>query len=127
MKFSRSLIACRWWRSDLGTARGGRTDAHTACPLLAYPNGGTSATVESAAAAAGHDLAFTTVPRAWTAGTDRFKVPRINMWEGKVTSPFGRFSGAALDYTVYWRPFILWISELHGIGRWERFFGTRTA
>jgi peptidoglycan/xylan/chitin deacetylase (PgdA/CDA1 family) len=97
------------------------------CPLLAYPNGGTSAAVESAAAAAGHTLAFTTVPRAWTVGSNPYQVPRINMWEGKITSPFGRFSGAALDYTIYWRPFVLWLSERHGFGKLQRFFGARTA
>jgi peptidoglycan/xylan/chitin deacetylase (PgdA/CDA1 family) len=111
---------------DLTRARQGvERELGTACPLMAFPNGGTSNTVAAAAKAVGHARAFTTVPRAWMKGQDPHWVPRINMWEGKVTAPSGRFSAAAFDYTVYFRPFVAWVAEASGIERFARLLWTR--
>jgi peptidoglycan/xylan/chitin deacetylase (PgdA/CDA1 family) len=93
------------------------------CALFAYPNGGTNNGVAAAVAATGHELAFTTERRAWFPGEDPYHVPRVNMWEGKVASPAGEFSGAAFDYAAFWRPFLVWVAAARGVGRVARFLG----
>jgi peptidoglycan/xylan/chitin deacetylase (PgdA/CDA1 family) len=75
------------------------------CDLLAYPNGDTSETVIEATRMAGYELAFTTRPGVWTSATDPFAVPRVNIWEGKVTNPLGHFSPALFEHAVFWRPY----------------------
>jgi hypothetical protein len=48
-------------------------------------------------------MAFTTIPGVFAPDTNPLLIPRINIWERKVTSPAGRFSRAAFEYAVFWK------------------------
>lgn len=98
-----------------------------ACLLMAYPNGGTSPEVAAAVAGAGHAIAYTTDPRIWMRGEGAHNVPRINMCEAKLVGPSGTFSGAAFDYAVYWRPFMLWVTQADSWTAVRRFVGATCA
>jgi peptidoglycan/xylan/chitin deacetylase (PgdA/CDA1 family) len=74
------------------------------CGLFAYPNGSWSEGVRRQVEAAGYTAAFTTYPAPWTADSDHLLIPRINIWEGSATGATGRFSRAALEYTLFWKP-----------------------
>ncbi len=73
------------------------------CLLFAYPNGDCSSEVRDAVAAAGYRFAFLNHPGIWTKDTDPFLIPRFNIWEGKLVSPFGRFSRISFEYTAFWK------------------------
>jgi peptidoglycan/xylan/chitin deacetylase (PgdA/CDA1 family) len=75
------------------------------CFAFAYPNGNWSQEVRASVAKAGYTLAFRNVPGAWTADTDPLLIPRVNVWEGTVVNPLGRFSPIAFDYAVFWRSY----------------------
>jgi peptidoglycan/xylan/chitin deacetylase (PgdA/CDA1 family) len=74
------------------------------CGLFAYPNGSWSESVRRQVEVAGYTAAFTTHPAPWTADSDPLLIPRINIWEGSATGARGRFSRAALEYTLFWKP-----------------------
>lgn len=75
------------------------------CRLFAYPNGDWSAEVRDLVAQAGYQLAFANRPGVWTRASDRFAIPRTNLWEGSLVGPGGRFSAIAFDYAVFWQAF----------------------
>lgn len=73
------------------------------CRLLAYPNGDFSPAVRAQAHAAGYTMAFTTIPGASSPSGDPLLIPRINVWERKLTGLTGRFSRVAFEYSVFWK------------------------
>lgn len=75
------------------------------CALFAYPNGSWSPKVKEKVAEHGYSLAFTNSPGIWTAKTDPWLIPRVNLWEQSVLGIFGSFSPAVFKYTVFWRSF----------------------
>jgi peptidoglycan/xylan/chitin deacetylase (PgdA/CDA1 family) len=85
-------------KQRLETALGGE------CNLFAYPNGGWSGEVRRQVQAAGYAAAFTTQAVPWTAESDPFLIPRVNMWEGDAVGASGRFSRPMLEYTLFWKP-----------------------
>lgn len=75
------------------------------CALFAYPNGSWSPGVCELVKEAGYSIAFSNDVGVWTALTDRHLVPRVNIWEGSIVGPSGRFSPAAFTYAVFWRSY----------------------
>lgn len=73
------------------------------CALLAYPNGNHDRSVYLLAAEAGYTLAFANRPGCWTKDTDFLQIPRVNIWERKLTSPAGHFSSAMAEYYLFWQ------------------------
>jgi len=73
------------------------------CDLFAYPNGNTSAVTRRILAEEDFRAAFTTQIGAWTGGTDRMAIPRINVCEASVVGLTGRFSRAMFQYSVFWK------------------------
>jgi peptidoglycan/xylan/chitin deacetylase (PgdA/CDA1 family) len=73
------------------------------CDCFAYPNGDWSQPVRELAAKAGYQLAFANSPGIWEANSDRFSIPRVNVWEGSFTGLTGRFSRIALEYAIFWK------------------------
>jgi peptidoglycan/xylan/chitin deacetylase (PgdA/CDA1 family) len=73
------------------------------CDLFAYPNGNTSAATRRILAEEGFTAAFTTQIGAWTGGTDRMAIPRINVCEASVVGLTGQFSRAMFQYSVFWK------------------------
>jgi peptidoglycan/xylan/chitin deacetylase (PgdA/CDA1 family) len=73
------------------------------CRWLAYPNGDWSPEVRDKAEAAGYEFAFTTLPGVMTRRCDSLLIPRMNVWEGKITAWRGRFSRVAFEYGVFWK------------------------
>jgi len=76
---------------------------HRRCDLFAYPNGNSSAATRQILAEEGFTAAFTTERGAWTSGSDRMAIPRINVCEESVVGPTGRFSPAMFQYNVFWK------------------------
>lgn len=74
------------------------------CMMLAYPNGNHNAGIREAARHAGYTLAFANKRGCWTREADLFQIPRINIWEAKLTAPGGRFSRAMAEYYLFWQP-----------------------
>jgi peptidoglycan/xylan/chitin deacetylase (PgdA/CDA1 family) len=73
------------------------------CDLFAYPNGNTSAATRLILAEESFSAAFTTERGAWTVGSDRMAIPRINVCEASVVGLAGRFSPAMFQYNVFWK------------------------
>jgi len=73
------------------------------CDSFAYPNGNHSAATRRLVAEAGFKLAFTTERGTWTTETDPLAIPRVNISESDVTGPFGHFSPAMFEYSVFWK------------------------
>ena len=92
-------------REELETSRAGFEEAlGSECRLFAYPNGSCSHAVRLQVEAAGYRAAFTTAPLPWTAESDPLLIPRVNIWEKSAAGITGRFSRAALEYTLFWKP-----------------------
>lgn len=72
------------------------------CRTLAYPNGDHDETAVQAARDAGYTRAFTTKRGLWTKHSSSLRIPRINISEQKLTGPFGRFSPAMAEYSLFW-------------------------
>ena len=72
------------------------------CALFAYPNGDCSPEVRELVAQSGYELAFLNSAGAWTRECDPLQIPRMNVWEGKVTDSSGNFSRVAFDYNLFW-------------------------
>ncbi|MDE3009390.1 MAG: polysaccharide deacetylase family protein [Pseudomonadota bacterium] len=81
--------------------------------LFSYPNGDWNAAARARVEAAGYRLAFANDPGVWCADTDPLAIPRINLSEGKVTGPDGRFSVAALSYYLIWQPWRVHCADRH--------------
>lgn len=75
------------------------------CLLFAYPNGDWSPDVRDAVAQSGYLAAFINSPGIWQEQSHRLSIPRINVWEGSLTSPGGRFSRLALEYAIFWKAY----------------------
>ncbi len=91
--------------SELTTSRDAiEANLQQSCVMLAYPNGNHDAGIREAARAAGYRLAFANQRGCWTNKTDLFQIPRINIWEAKLTTPRGRFSQAMAEYYLFWQP-----------------------
>ena len=73
------------------------------CRLFANPNSDWSYAVREMVAQAGYELAFAGGPGVWERDTDPLLIPRVNLWEGSVTSRSGAFSRIALEYTTFWK------------------------
>lgn len=73
------------------------------CSMFAYPNGDWTLEARELVSEAGYKRAFTTEICAWTAESDLLTIPRVNIYDGKLTGLFGRFSPAVFEYTVFWR------------------------
>ena len=76
------------------------------CRALSYPNGDVSQEVRDIVDRCGYKQAFINSPGVWQEEGDPFLVPRINLSEGTVTSPDGRFSPLAFEHRVFWNAFI---------------------
>jgi peptidoglycan/xylan/chitin deacetylase (PgdA/CDA1 family) len=72
------------------------------CSLFAYPNGDTSEELASIAREAGYKAAFVNEPGVWSESTDSMLVPRVNIWEGSLVTPWGTFSRLAVEYAIFW-------------------------
>lgn len=75
------------------------------CGLFAYPNSEWSLRVREQVAQAGYEMAFAYGPGVWTRDSDPFVIPRINIWEGHLVGPAGRFSRKAFEYAVFWKAY----------------------
>ena len=53
---------------------------------------------------AGYRYGFRNAPGIWSAVTDPLLIPRVNLWDGKLTDSRGRFSAEHLEYSIYWNP-----------------------
>jgi peptidoglycan/xylan/chitin deacetylase (PgdA/CDA1 family) len=76
-----------------------------ACSLFAYPNGDWSPQVRDLVAQAGYQAAFINAPGIWREQTHRLSIPRVNVWEGSLTLPGGRFSRLMLEYAIFWKAY----------------------
>jgi len=91
-------------RQEIGKSKGAIEAAlYKRCDLFAYPNGNSSAATRRILAEEGFTAAFTTERGAWTSGSDRMAIPRVNMCEAKVVGLTGRFSSAMFQYNVFWK------------------------
>jgi peptidoglycan/xylan/chitin deacetylase (PgdA/CDA1 family) len=72
------------------------------CPWLAYPNGDWSESVRQLVSKSGYQRAFANAPGIWKHDTNLLSIPRVNIWEGKLTGSNGRFSRMNVEYTVFW-------------------------
>lgn len=75
----------------------GPTDA------VSYPNGSADSRVISTARRAGYRLGFLNCAGIWGAATNPFSIPRVNLWDGKMTDSHGNFSAAHLEYSIFWK------------------------
>jgi len=75
------------------------------CSLFAYPNGDASEELASITRAAGYKAAFVNEPGVWSESTDSMLVPRVNIWEGSLVTPWGAFSRLAVEYSIFWSAF----------------------
>lgn len=80
------------------------TQPQSTVSAISYPNGSVTADVARAASRAGYRLGFTTALGVCRSATDQLLLPRINVWDGKLTSIRGRFSEDKLRYSLFWQP-----------------------
>ncbi|MCU1240402.1 MAG: polysaccharide deacetylase [Candidatus Acidoferrum typicum] len=73
------------------------------CTLFAYPNGSWSEHVRRSVIEFGYARAFINAPGLWKRDRDQYLIPRVNLWEGSLIGPFGRFSPAVFLYSTFWR------------------------
>jgi len=73
------------------------------CNHFAYPNGDWSAETQRVVADAGFTRAMTTESGAWVFTSDPLAIPRMNVSEGNVVGPNGRFWPAMFQYAVVWK------------------------
>jgi peptidoglycan/xylan/chitin deacetylase (PgdA/CDA1 family) len=69
---------------------------------FSYPNGSWSAEIRDLIIRQGYPQAFTTEMGIWNADTDAWAIPRVNIWEGSVVGPMGRFSRIVFEYATFW-------------------------
>lgn len=70
---------------------------------ISYPNGDCSQPVREAAAEVGYSTGFLNSPGVWSASCDPLAVPRINLWDRKITDRHGNFHRAHVEHALYWR------------------------
>jgi peptidoglycan/xylan/chitin deacetylase (PgdA/CDA1 family) len=75
------------------------------CTLFAYPNGYWSTEVHDHVVKAGYSLAFVNSLGIWNSDIDLWLIPRVNIWEGSLIGPSGRFSPAVFLYLTLWRTY----------------------
>jgi len=75
------------------------------CRLFAYPNGSWSKDVRRSVKELGYERAFINTPGLWNDNSDPYLIPRVNLWEGSLVGPFGKFSPAAFLYSTFWRAY----------------------
>jgi peptidoglycan/xylan/chitin deacetylase (PgdA/CDA1 family) len=75
------------------------------CKMFAYPNGSWSAEVRNLVAQVRYTQAFINHPGIWKPETDPWVIPRVNVWEGSLTSSNGCFSAPVFQYAVFWRAY----------------------
>jgi len=73
------------------------------CMAFSYPNGDWSPEIRDLVIQGGYRQAFTTEIGIWTADTDPWLIPRVNIWEGSIIGPSGRFSPVVFEYATVWR------------------------
>jgi peptidoglycan/xylan/chitin deacetylase (PgdA/CDA1 family) len=73
------------------------------CTLFSYPNGSWSPEIRELVRKDGYTQAFVNDPGIWNSSTDPWLIPRVNIWEGKLTGPSGRFSPVLFQYNTFWR------------------------
>ena len=81
------------------------------CALLAYPNGDWSETVRTMAGQCGYKLAFANSPGVWRSNGNQLSIPRLNIWEGKLTGKQGRFSEIEFEYATFWKAYRALLKE----------------
>ena len=67
---------------------------------FAYPNGDLNQRVREQVVKAGYACAFTTEPRCYGPGDDKYEIPRFLLHDGNVTGLRGKFSPAMLNMTL---------------------------
>ena len=75
------------------------------CTLFSYPHGNSSPEVRALVARAGYRLAFLNSAGVWTRDSDPLLIPRVNVWEGMLVGPWGRFSRVAFEYAILWKAY----------------------
>jgi peptidoglycan/xylan/chitin deacetylase (PgdA/CDA1 family) len=75
------------------------------CSTFAYPNGDWSPQIRDLVAQSGYQAAFINAPGIWQAHSNRFSIPRINLWEGSLVGFNGRYSRLALEYAIFWKAY----------------------
>ncbi|MGH9702011.1 MAG: polysaccharide deacetylase family protein [Candidatus Acidiferrales bacterium] len=73
------------------------------CDLFSYPNGDSSKEVREEVVRSGYRFAFLNSPGLWTRECDPFSIPRVNVWEGKLAGPSGKFSKILFEYAVFYK------------------------
>jgi peptidoglycan/xylan/chitin deacetylase (PgdA/CDA1 family) len=73
------------------------------CSVFSYPNGNWSEETKRLVKEAGYGKAVTVNCGAWTSASDPLSIPRINIHEGTVAGPTGRFSPSLFEYATFWR------------------------
>jgi peptidoglycan/xylan/chitin deacetylase (PgdA/CDA1 family) len=90
-------------QSELGESKRALEAAlNRPCTLFAYPNGSWSPEVRELVVKEGFELAFVNNPGVWSTETDRWLIPRVNLWEGSLAGPRGTFSPAIFQYSAFW-------------------------
>lgn len=79
-----------------------RTQVPQTVPLLAYPHGRNNAAVRAAAAAAGYRLAFSTAPGRNGAGTDPYRLCRVEPkdWDGRAAFAWKALTGDGVPWWI---------------------------
>jgi peptidoglycan/xylan/chitin deacetylase (PgdA/CDA1 family) len=79
-------------------------ERHLPCTgMIAYPNGDADENVAGDARTAGYRFGFRNMTGVWTRDTHRFLIPRVNVWDGKLTDSRHNFAPAALEYSLFWK------------------------
>jgi peptidoglycan/xylan/chitin deacetylase (PgdA/CDA1 family) len=91
-------VAC-----ELNQSRSALRDRLGETLLLAYPNGDANNVVTQEARRAGYRYGFSNTTGIWNSATDPLLVPRVNLWDGKLTDSRGRFSRDHLEYSIFWK------------------------
>jgi len=73
------------------------------CTQFTYPNGSWSPAIREIVRENGHSQAFINEPGIWSSSTDPWLIPRVNIWEGSIVGPSGRFSPVLFQYSTFWR------------------------
>lgn len=71
--------------------------------MIAYPNGDANRVIADHARRAGYRYGFRNSPGIWRDATDALLIPRVNLWDGKMTDSTGRFSAEHLEYSIFWK------------------------
>ena len=72
------------------------------CLMFAYPNGSWSEDVRALVVQAGYKQAFSNETGVWSLDSDPWVIPRVNIWDGSVIGPSGRFSPVVFQYATFW-------------------------